>query len=100
MLEVVVRRAPAHALIVEAAALAGNADAGGGKEGAVLALAHALIVEGAALAGDADAGGGKEGAVLAFAHAVDHGAALARQAGLGGDVQPRVALAHTALQVG
>jgi len=53
MLEVVVRRAPAHALIVEAAALAGDTDAGGGKDGALLALAHALIVEAAVLAGDA-----------------------------------------------
>jgi len=53
VLEVVVRRAPAHALIVEAAALAGDTDAGGGKDGALLALAHALIVEGAVLAGDA-----------------------------------------------
>ena len=55
VLEVVVGRALACALSVEAAALAGDADAGGGKQGALLALAHAMSIEGAVLAGDADA---------------------------------------------
>jgi len=74
---------PAHTLVspVKVAALAGDADAVGGKQGALLALAHVLSVEVAALAGDADAGGGKQGALLALAHALlVEGAVLAGDA--------------------